>query len=116
MKPEMTPEQQEEKRKYDREAKQRSRAKEKAERLRSMVPLARDYVMPEEQQKKLSQYSQGIQKAVQADLKSLSCMDEYIVEAVACVLYGLQHQFTQIVHGPSGMLVGGWFPDAAASE
>src|SRR6267378_4187660 len=118
MKPEMTPEQQEQKRQYDREAKQRSRAKEKAERLRSMVPLARNYKIPEEQQKKLSQHSRDITKAVQADLnlEKLPGTDEYIVGAVACVLFGLEHQFTQIVHDPCGMLVGGWFPDAAASE
>src|SRR6266403_26740 len=114
----MTPEQQEQKRQYDREAKQRSRAKEKAERLRSMVPLARDYVMPEQQQSELSQYSQDITKAVQADLnlEKLSGTDEYIVDAVACVLFGLENNFTQIVYEPFGMLVGGWFPDAAASE
>jgi hypothetical protein len=111
---ERTPEQ----RKYDREAKQRSRAKEKAERLRSMVPLARNYKIPEEQQKKFSQYSRDITKAVQADLnlEKLLGTDEYIVDAVACVLLGLENNFTQTVSQPDGMLIGGWFPDAAASE
>ena len=115
---EMSEQQREEKRKYDREAKQRSRAKQKDERMRSMVPLARNYKIPEEQQKKLSQYSQDITKAVQADLnlEKLSGTDEYIVDAVACVLFGLENNFTQIVYEPFGMLVGGWFPDAAASE
>src|SRR5467141_4885851 len=110
--------QREAKRTYDREAKQRSRAKQKDERLRSMVPLARNYKIPEEQQKKLSQRSRTVAKIVAADLglEKLSGPDGYIVDAVACVLFGLENNFTQIVYEPFGMLVGGWFPDAAASE
>ena len=115
---EMNEQQREEKMKYDREAKQRSRAKQKDERLRSMVPLARNYKIPEEQQKKLSQRSRTVAKIVAADLglEKLSGPDGYIVDAVACVLFGLENNFTQIVYQPNGMLVGGWFPDAAASE
>jgi len=115
---EMNEQQREEKRKYDREAKQRSRAKQKDERMRSMVPLARNYKIPEEQQKELSQHSHAVTKTVAADLglEKLPGPDLYIVEAVACVLFGLENNFTQIVHAPFGMLVGGWFPDAAASE
>ena len=114
----MTPEQQEQKRQYDREAKQRSRAKVRAEHMRCMIPLARNYKLPEEQQKKLSQYSRDITKAVQAELnlEKLLGTDEYIVDAVACVLLGLENNFTQTVSQPDGMLIGGWFPDAAASE
>src|SRR6266436_9032449 len=115
---EMSEQQREEKRKYDREAKQRSRAKQKDERMRSMVPLARHYKIPEEQQKELSQHSHTVTKTVTVDLglEKLPGPDEYIVDAVACVLCGLENNFTQIVHDPFGMLVGGWFPDAAASE
>jgi hypothetical protein len=114
----MTPEQQEQKRQYDREAKQRSRAKVRAEHMRCMIPLARNYKIPEEQQKKLSQYSHAVAQTVAADLglEKLPGTDEYIVDAVACVLCGLENNFTQIVHDPCGMLVGGWYPDAAASE
>src|SRR6267378_8711670 len=114
----MNPEQREAKRNYDRSAKQRSRAKARDAAQALMIPLARDYVMPEQQQSELSQYSRDITKAVQAELnlEKLPGTDEYIVDAVACVLFGLEHQFTQIVHAPFGMVVGGWFPDAAASE
>jgi hypothetical protein len=115
---EMTPEEREAKRKYDREAKQRSRAKEKLERERLSIPNAHDYVIPDQQQKKLTEHSQELQKAIAADLgvKELAEPDEYIVTAVACVSFGLEHSISQIVYDPEGMLVGGWFPDAAASE
>jgi len=115
---EMNEQQREEKRKYDREAKQRQRAKEKIDRMLRVIPNARDYTMPEEQQKKLNQHSHAVTKTVAADLglEKLPGPDLYIVEAVACVLFGLENNFTQIVHAPFGMLVGGWFPDAAASE
>src|SRR6266436_3265302 len=115
---EMSEQQREEKRKYDREAKQRSRAKQKDERMRSMVPLARNYKIPEEQQKELSQHSHAVTKTVAADLglEKLPGPDAYVIDAVACVLFGLENNLTQIVYEPSGMLVGDWFPDAAASE
>jgi hypothetical protein len=108
----------EEKRKYDREAKQRSRAKQRAEHMRNMIPLARNYVMPDEQETKLAEYALNVTKRVRADLgmEKISEQDSYIVDAVACVLLGLENNFTQIVHAPFGMVVGGWFPDAAASE
>lgn len=115
---EMTQEQQVAKRKYDREAKQRSRAKERQEKERLAIPNARDYVMPEQQQKKLTEYSDQVAKTIQTDLglEELARPDAYIVDAVACVTLGLENNFPQIVNNPEGMLVGGWFPDAAASE
>src|SRR6267142_4784220 len=115
---EMTSEQQEEKRKYDREAKQRQRAKEKTERMLRIIPNARDYRMPEEQQNKLGQHTHIVTKTVAAELgvEKLSDPDQYITAGVASVVFGLENQVTQIVYQPNGMLVGGWFPDAAASE
>src|SRR6267378_2317856 len=115
---EMTSEQQEEKRKYDREAKQHQRAKEKTERMLRIIPNARDYRMPEEQQNKLGQHTHIVTKTVAAELgvEKLSDPDQYITAGVASVVFGLENQVTQIVYQPNGMLVGGWFPDAAASE
>ena len=115
---EMTSEQQEEKRKYDREAKQHQRAKEKTERMLRIIPNARDYRMPEEQQNKLGQHTHIVTKTVAAELgvEKLSDPDQYIAAGVASVVFGLENQVTQIVYQPNGMLVGGWFPDAAASE
>jgi hypothetical protein len=112
---EMNPEQ---RREYNRNAKRQQRAKEEAERMRSMVPLARDYMMPESQQKKLTEYSHGLQKTIAADLnlETLPGPDMYIVDAVASVLFGLENSVTQIVNDPVGVIVCGWFPDAAASE
>jgi hypothetical protein len=116
---EMTPEQQAAKRKYDREAKQRSRAKEKQEREKLAIPNARDYVMPQSQQERLDEHIRLITKTIQAELnlETLLEPDAYIVTAVGCVSFGLENNFVQIVNDPEGMLVGGsWFPDAAVSE
>jgi hypothetical protein len=112
---EMPPEQ---RREYNRNAKRQQRAKEEAERQRSMIPLARDYVMPEQQQKKVDQYTDQVARTIQADLgvEELAKPDAYIVEAVASVLFGLENNFAQIVNDPVGIIVCGWFPDSAASE
>src|ERR1700733_10123219 len=116
----MTPEQIEAKRTYDREAKKRSRAKARQENEKLATPNAHDYVIPEPQQKRLTERSHGLQKTIAAELawEKLPVPDEYIVDAVGCVLLGLETNVAQIVHLPDGMgmLVGGWFPDAAASE
>jgi hypothetical protein len=112
---EMSPEQ---RRVYNRNAKRQQRTKEEAERMRSMIPLARDYKLPESQQTKLDQYSRDVAKTIAADLglEELPGPDMYIVDAVACTLFGLENNISQIVNEPSGIVVGGWFPDAAASE
>ncbi len=108
----------EQRREYNRESKKRQREKQRQEKEKLTIPNARDYVMPEPQEKELSQHSHAVAKIVAADLglEKLSGPDGYIVDAVACVLFGLENNFTQIVYEPFGMLVGGWFPDAAASE
>src|SRR6267378_2978247 len=108
----------EQRREYNRESKKRQRERQRQEKEKLTIPNARDYVMPEPQEKELSQHSHAVAKIVAADLglEKLSGPDGYIVDAVACVLFGLENNFTQIVYQPNGMLVGGWFPDAAASE
>jgi hypothetical protein len=74
--------------------------------------------MPESQKQELSQHCEAIMNTVAAELgvEKLSYQDEYIVDAVASVLFSLENNITQIVQNPSGMLVGGWFPDSAASQ
>ena len=108
----------EQRREYNRESKKRQRDRQRQEKEKLTIPNARDYVMPEPQEKELCQHSHAVAKIVAADLglEKLSGPDGYIVDAVACVLFGLENNFTQIVYQPNGMLVGGWFPDAAASE
>ncbi len=115
---EMTPDQREAKRLYDRKAKQRQRQKQKEERLRSVIPNAWDYAMPDQQQERLDEYTLGVTKTIAAELglKKLSEKDLYIVDGVASVLFGLETGITQVVNDPEGILVGGHFPDAAASE
>ena len=112
---EMSPKQ---KREYNRLAKQRQRAKARADRTLRIIPNARDYAMPESQKQELSQRCETIKNTVAAELgvEKLSYQEEYIVDAVASVLFGLENNITQIVQNPSGMLVGGWFPDSAASQ
>jgi hypothetical protein len=110
---EMSPEK---RREYNRNAKRQQRAKEKAERMRSMIPLARDYVMSEPEQKQLTEYSDQVAKTIQAELDELSEKDVYIITGVTSVLFGLENALTQIVNDPVGIIVGGWFPDAAAAE
>ena len=108
----------EQRREYNRIAKQRQRDRQKQEKERLNIPNARDYVMPEHQQKQLNEYTRSVMTAIATDLnlEKLTDPDEYIITGVSCVLFGIKHQFTQVVDDPSGMLVGGWFPDATASE
>jgi hypothetical protein len=93
--------------------------KAEADRLSKITPKAHKYVMPEAQRKKLDANSHDLQKIIAAELaqEKPSEQDEYIVDAVADVSFGLENNFIQIVNDPEGMLVGGsWFPDAAGSE
>ena len=103
---EMTPEQQEAKRKYDREAKRRQRDRQKQEKERLNIPNARDYMVPEHQQKQLDEYTRSVMTAIAADLnlEKLTDPDEYIITGVSCVLFGMERQFAQVVDNPSGML------------
>jgi hypothetical protein len=45
----------------------------------------------------------------------LKAQDEYVIEATAHVLSGLENNIIQKVVNPHGMLVGGHYPDAVAS-
>ncbi len=106
----------EQRREYNRNAKRHQRAKEEAERMLRMIPNLRDYMMPEPQQKKLTEYSRGVEETIQAELGELSGQDTYIINGVADVAFGLENHVVQEVQNPSGILVGGHFCDAIASE
>jgi hypothetical protein len=111
---EMTPEQ---RREYNRVQKQQQRDREREEAAAKRIPNANDFKMPEVKQKELNQHSGGILKTVQAELRDhkFVTQDEYVVEATAHVLFGLENNIIQRVVNPHGMLVGGHYPDAVAS-
>jgi hypothetical protein len=111
---EMTPEQ---RREYNRVQKQQQRDREREVAAAKRIPNANDFEMPEAKQKSLDQHSSEILKTVQAELPDhkFAAQDEYIVEATAHVLFGLENNVVQKVVNPHGILVGGHYPDAVAS-
>jgi len=111
---ELTPEQ---RREYNRIQKQRQRDHEREEAAAKRIPNANDFKMPESKQNLLDQHSSDILKTVRAELPDheFATQDEYIVEATAHVLFGLENNVVQKVVNPHGMLVGGHYPDAVAS-
>ena len=109
---EMTPEQL---REYNRESKKRQRGREKQEKERLAIPDASDFKLPDYQVKALRKHARDLTRTIRQDIP-VTKQDEYIVDGVACVLFGLEKDFTQEIHKPFGMLVGGYFPDAMASE
>jgi hypothetical protein len=111
---EMAPEQ---RREYNRVQKQQQRDREREEAAAKRIPNANDFEMPEAKQKLLDQHSSDILKTVQAELPDheFATQDEYVVEATAHVVFGLENNVVQKVVNPHGMLVGGHYPDAVAS-
>jgi hypothetical protein len=111
---EMTPEQ---RREYNRVQKQRQRDREREEAAAKRIPNANDFNMPEVKQKELDQHSSEIVKTIRAELPDhkLATQDDYVIEATAHVLFGLENNIVQKVVNPHGMLVGGHYPDAVAS-
>jgi len=111
---EMTPEQ---RREYNRVQKQQQRDREREEAAAKRIPNANDFKMPEAKQKLLDQHSSEIVKTVRAELSDhkFKAQDEYVIEATAHVLAGLENNIIQKVVNPHGMLVGGHYPDAVAS-
>jgi hypothetical protein len=111
---EMTPEQ---RREYNRVQKQQQRDREREVAAARRIPNANDFEMPEAKQKLLDQHSSDILKTVQAELPDhkFATQNEYVVEATAHVLFGLENNVVQKVVNPHGMLVGGHYPDAVAS-
>jgi hypothetical protein len=104
----------EERTEYNRLQKRESRERERQEQLAKRVPNSRDYQMPQVQQRALSEHSGNIRNVINTEVEHLG--DAHIVDTVICVLFGFENNFTQKVVEPSGMLVGGYFPDAVAHE
>jgi hypothetical protein len=111
---EMTPEQ---RREYNRVQKQQQRDREREEVAAKRIPNANDFNMPDQKQRLLDQHSSEIVKTVRAELsdQKFKAQDEYVIEATAHVLSGLENNIIQKVVNPPGMLVGGHYPDAVAS-
>jgi hypothetical protein len=111
---EMTPEQ---RREYNRVQKQQQRDREREEVAAKRIPNANDFNMPDQKQRLLDQHSSEIVKTVRAELsdQKFKAQDEYVIEATAHVLSGLENNIIQKVVNPHGMLVGGHYPDAVAS-
>jgi hypothetical protein len=107
----MTPE---EKTEYNRLQKRESRERERQEQLAKRIPNSRDYEMPKSQQHELCSESRRIRELINTEVANLG--DAHIVDTVICVLFGFENNFTQKVVEPSGMLVGGYFPDAVAHD
>ena len=111
---EMTPEQ---RREYNRVQKQQQRDREREEAAAKRIPNANDFKMAEVTQNQLDQHSREILKLVRAELPdhTFATQDEYVIEATAHVLFGLENSIVQKVVDPHGILAGGHYPDAVAS-
>jgi hypothetical protein len=107
----------EQRREYNRIQKQQQRDREREEAAAKRIPKANDFNMPDQKQRLLDQHSSEIVKTVRAELPDhkFATQDEYVVEATAHVLFGLENNVVQKVVNPHGMLVGGHYPDAVAS-
>jgi hypothetical protein len=106
-----------ERREYERLAKRNQRERERQEKLAKSIPKAFDYKMPTTHQKALDERTQEVMKVIRAEVpERLAIQDEYVVEGMASVLFGLENDIVQEVHNPDGLLVGGYFPDVAWSN
>jgi hypothetical protein len=110
----------EELKKYNAQSQKRSRerkqAKAEADRLASIIPKARQYVMPDAQRKKLEINAAQIMSAIKIELPQLSERDLEIIDGVSAVVTGFENSYSQNVHEPEGVLIGGHFCDAMASS
>jgi hypothetical protein len=110
----LSPEEQQRVRECNNERKRRQRNKEKAERLARQIPDAADYELPEVQQRALSEHSNSILKSIRAEV-DVTEQDIYVIDCIARVSLGLENNYAKKVNEPFGVLIGGYFPDAAWS-
>jgi hypothetical protein len=101
----------EEQRRKNRERQQRFRDKKN-----KPIPDAWDYEMPRAQSEQLSNYSKSVLAQITTELGKLGKNDDYILNGIACTNLALEKGWAQAVHNPEGILSGGYFPDAIASE
>ncbi len=102
-----------ERRAYNKESKRRQRDKERAGRLAVRIPIANEYEMPTSDQQAIFEHGESVLRSVQAEV-SVTKTDQEIVESIASVQFGFENDLVQKVVGPTGMLVGGYFPEAVA--
>ena len=106
----------EEKRQYQREAKQRARAKQKAARY---TPTANEASASfaanhPERVKELDEYAKDFAAKVSGELSQPGTIDEQVIDRVARCLLGLKRGWVQEVTSPDGELVSGMcFADAS---
>jgi hypothetical protein len=104
----------EQRREYNKKIKSQSRERQRQEQLTKQIPNFDDYQMPESQQRRLSDHTEAVLKSIRLET-AVTDRDEWIIDSVARVLFGLENDVKQKVNDPSGLLVGGSFPDAAWS-
>lgn len=85
-------------------------------RLGKIIPSAYHFEMPEEQVKALREYVESISETIKAEGSVLDPYDEFILRNLCRVLHGFDKEWIQKVTDPDGVLIGGCFPDAVASE
>ena len=101
---------------YQRDAKRRSRERQRLEQETNEIPLAADYSPPKEWERDLSKFSDETLRQVQAEIGPVTRMDKYIITGVAETSLGIEKNFLQKVQAPAGVLAGTWFIDAFGSE
>jgi hypothetical protein len=104
-----------ERRAYNVLAKRKSREKEKQARLAAMIPNARDYVLPETEVADILEFTRDTENAIRAELPELTEQDTLQITGLCSVLRGLEKNYTRNVTNPSGVLVGGYFPEAVGA-
>jgi hypothetical protein len=95
---------------YNNEKKRRQRDREKSEQVIDYD----DYQMPEDHQQRLSDHTDRVVAQIESETDPTD-RDRWIIDMVTRVLYGLENDLKQKVMDPSGILIGGVFPDAAAA-
>jgi hypothetical protein len=94
----------------------RLRQQRHRDRKRGIVPDASDYEMPRTQSERLEAYSKVVTEQIRKELGRLGKNDDYILRGIAHTVVCLENKWTQTVQNPEGVLTGGYFPDAIASE
>jgi hypothetical protein len=75
-----------------------------------------DYEMPEDLQKQIAAYRKSVLESIKTELGDLNLQDEEVISLLSDVHFGFEHSIFQPVYDPSGLLVGGYYPEAAARE
>jgi hypothetical protein len=115
---ELTPEEQEARRVYNREAKKRSREKQKTVEIPTAEEWTWDWASRHpEQYRELNEYTKKCASAVSEELGRTLGPESEIVDRVAWTLLGFKKNLVQRVSDPKGEIIGGlFFADVIGSE